>query len=383
MKDTRHDHTIDLLVLQPSGFCNIDCTYCYLPDRANKARMSEEVLERTIQQVLESRWLGQALTVVWHAGEPLAVPMSFYEKAMELFARHNTRGIEITQSFQTNGTLLSAEWCQFLKRHDFKIGVSIDGPAWIHDRQRVTRAKKGTHASVMSGVRLLREHGIRFSAIGVLTHDSLDHADAIFDFFHTEGFSGVGFNIEEVEGTHAVSSLAGAEAVERVRAFHRRILERAASDGRLRIREFDLMSPFLLFGEGMSERGQENTPMSIVSVDLRGNVSTFSPELLTMKSDRFGDFTFGNVLTDRIDDIPRNPRFRAVYREIRQGMRACKSSCAYFGVCGGGAPSNKLGEHGRFDASETMHCRLTRKVLTDCLLESLETVVGLRRDDAA
>ena len=95
-------------------------------------------------------------------------------------------------------------------------------------------------------------------------------------------------------------------------------------------------------------------------------------ELLGTSHGRYGDLTFGNVATHALADIAAEPRFRAVAAAIAGGVRACAVRCAYFPVCLGGAPANKLGELDDFAGTETMHCRLTQQALLDAVLDDLE-----------
>src|SRR4051794_15976841 len=120
---------LELLVLQPTPFCNINCSYCYLPDRQSTKRMSPATLEQTFAWVFASGLVQAPFTLLWHAGEPLVMPIAFYEEASRLLERHNTQNITVHQSLQTNATLLDADWCDFIRRHDIHVGVSVDGPA--------------------------------------------------------------------------------------------------------------------------------------------------------------------------------------------------------------------------------------------------------------
>jgi uncharacterized protein len=113
-----------------------------------------------------------------------------------------------------------------------------------------------------------------------------------------------------------------------------------------------------------------------VSISHDGAISTFSPELLGAHHRRFGDFAFGNVAEHALSDVIHTPLFRTADAEIRRGIEACERSCRYFRWCGGGAPANKLFETGRFDSTETMHCRLTRQAVLDEVLMGLEARIG-------
>jgi len=187
-----------LLVLQPTPFCNIDCSYCYLSDRQSRARMSLETVDLACRLVFESPRLDRLLEVAWHGGEPLAVPLRWYEDAVALMAERRPAGLQLTHCFQTNGLLLNEDWARFFAWIGAKVGLSIDGPADLHDAHRRTRRGDGTHAKAMRAVRLLQDQGLSFHVITVLTEHALDDPDRLFDFYVENGIREVGFNIEEI-----------------------------------------------------------------------------------------------------------------------------------------------------------------------------------------
>jgi uncharacterized protein len=146
-----------LLVLQPTPFCNIDCSYCYLSHRNSAARMSRETLDLVCRRVFESPLLDRQLEVAWHGGEPLAVPLAWYEDAFALMAERRPAALQLKHSFQTNGLLVNKSWARFFARTQARIGLSIDGPADLHDANRRTRRGHGTHERAMRAVRLLQD----------------------------------------------------------------------------------------------------------------------------------------------------------------------------------------------------------------------------------
>src|SRR5215470_1623421 len=97
---------LELLVIQPTPFCNINCSYCYLPDRQSTKQMSPETLEQTFAWVFSSGLVREPFTLLWHAGEPLVVPPAFYERAAALLGRYNRQGVEVYHALQTNATLI-------------------------------------------------------------------------------------------------------------------------------------------------------------------------------------------------------------------------------------------------------------------------------------
>jgi uncharacterized protein len=337
--------------------------------------MSADTLDRIFGWIFASGLVRDPFVLLWHAGEPLTLPLSFYEKAAELLRRHNVANVPVLHSFQTNATLIDAAWCAFFRGPNIHVGVSVDGPGFLHDRYRRTRQGRGTLERVLRGMQLLHDHGISFEVITVLTADSLDYPDELFDFYVANGIRSVGFNVEEIEGPHAVSSLQRAGTPERFRRFLTRFLTLARSaDPPLLVREFDTSAAALLaisrYGPGA--RTQENKPWAIVNVDCEGNFSTYSPELLGMSSPAHGGFALGNVATESLDAVMASPRFRQLEAEIGRGVDMCGTSCAYFPFCGGGAPGNKFFENGTFVSTETLFCRLHKKICLDVTLELLE-----------
>ncbi|HEX5846157.1 MAG TPA: cyclophane-forming radical SAM/SPASM peptide maturase GrrM/OscB [Rhodoplanes sp.] len=360
-----------LLVLQPTPFCNIDCSYCYLPDRAVRARMSLATLDLVCKRVFGGACLDRKLEVAWHGGEPLTVPLPWYEDALALMAERRPATVQLEHLFQTNGLLLNANWARFFARTEAKVGLSVDGPAEFHDARRRTRRGDGTFDGAMRAVRLLQDQGLPFHVITVLTEHALDHPDRLFDFYVANGITEVGFNIEEIEGVNTTSSFTESGVETKFREFISRFFQRAwAAPGLLKVRELESAIALLLSDE--PARDEQNLPFAIISVGHDGMLSTFSPELLGMRHSRFRGFTFGHVATHSLADLAHDGLYRAINKEIRRGVEACQRDCRYFRWCGGGAPANKLFETGRFDATQTMHCRLTRQAMLDETIAQLE-----------
>jgi uncharacterized protein len=369
---------IRLVVIQPSPFCNIDCRYCYLPNRGSTAIIEERTLAKIFERLFESAYLEESVTLLWHAGEPLSVPTDFYENAFSLLARFNQKHIHVQQALQTNATLITQEWCDFFKAHRVQVSVSIDGPQDLHDANRISRSGRGTFERAMRGVKLLAKNDIPVSNIAVLTSEALDHPTEIWELFLGQGMTRLCFNVDETEGAHTQSSLHSPEDIERYQTFFRRLRElRNTSDRKVFIRELDNMERRVRCVDGSLEN-QLNLPMSTVSFDYRGNISTFSPELLAAQhGNKYSQLTFGNVFTCGVDDILASPQFCAVNDDIQRGVAKCRQTCPYFSVCGGGEPSTKLAENGTFDSTETMHCRLTIQALCQVVLEGVEERLGI------
>jgi uncharacterized protein len=257
-----------------SPFCNINCDYCYLPNRTSTRRMSMQVLASAIEKTYASDLVRGELTIIWHAGEPLAVPISWYEEALATISVTAPTEANIVHSIQSNGTLLNQRWCDFIKSHDIRVGLSIDGPDFLHDLHRKTRRGDGSHRAAMRALQLLKDNDIPFHVIAVITSEALGHAQEIYDFFETAGVERLGFNIEEVEAEHAVSTL-GARHEERVRQFYQTIFENQKRRGSITIPEFAAAEQKIRSGISLREfdfpwLNEQVRPFGIVSVDSEG-----------------------------------------------------------------------------------------------------------------
>jgi uncharacterized protein len=127
---------------------------------------------------------------------------------------------------------------------------------------------------------------------------------------------------------------------------------------------------------------QENSPCAILSVDCEGNFTTYSPELLGLKSSHYGDFAIGNVNTDTLVSAINGEKFQNMSNDIARGLSKCRDTCEYYSLCGGGAPVNKYFENGSFDSTETMFCRLNRKVIVDVIVAKLQRPINAATDAA-
>ena len=379
---------INLVVIQATSFCNLDCDYCYLPDRQINNQLSLDLIEPIFKAIFTSPFVRDGFSVAWHAGEPLAVPISFYRSAFaridEASQKYNHTGAEIVQPLQTNAPLITPAWCDFFREHGVEVGVSIDGPAFVHDAHRLTRKGGGSHEATMRGIRLLQANGIPFSVIAVVSKDSLDHADEIYQFFMDNEMHEVGFNIEETEGVNTASSLEDkAEIERRFKTFMERMWELTARDGgEFKLREFEQLCQ-MIYHDARLDHTDMNAPFVIVNVDYKGNFTTFDPELLGVKTERYGEFVFGNVLTDSLESICHTEKFKLVNAEMQAGVELCRETCSYFGVCGGGAGSNKFWENGTFASTETQACRYRAKVITDLILDAFEKTGAVPKAGAA
>ncbi len=170
--------------------CNLDCTYCYYLSKEqllgqDKRRMSDEVLEAYVAGYIESQD-AEEIAFTWHGGEPTLLGVAFFEKVVRFQEKYRPAGRRITNDIQTNGTLLDDEWCSFLARNGFLVGLSIDGPRDLHDRYRPTKGGQGSFDAVVAGARRLAAHGIPFGTLTVVNRETAKRPLDVYRFLRDE-----------------------------------------------------------------------------------------------------------------------------------------------------------------------------------------------------
>ncbi len=346
-----------LLTLQPVRGCNLRCRYCYLDHAKPGARMQLHTLRSLFQRLAQEDLLGPELLISWHVGEPLIAGKSFFQAAFQ--EAETTLGslTLVRHSIQTNGTLLDHEWATLLADYQVNVGLSLDGPANLHDAQRGFPNGAGSHAKVMAGLDFLRNKGLLPRVICVVTRESLEHPEELHEFFLANGLRRLSFNPEETEGANTASSILeqAEDWLNGYKRFLRIFHERSLAPGRaIRIRDIENIKNWL---ETKKPRASGAAlPLHHVSVNVNGGFSTFSPELLEASHPDFSDFILGNVHVDSIIEAMRSDKGQRLWGDIKQGLLRCRDECELFGVCGGGYPSNKLFENGSFATSKTFAC---------------------------
>lgn len=180
------------VMLKPAGaHCNLACKYCYYLEKnklyptAQRHLMSDEMLEQFTREYIEAQTMNQVL-FTWHGGEPLLRSIDFYRKALSLQQKY-AGGRRIDNVIQTNGTLLTDEWCEFFAQNPWLVGISIDGPQPDHDHYRLTAAGKPSWKKVMQGIKLLKKHGVEWNAMAVVNAYNANHPLEFYRFFKENG----------------------------------------------------------------------------------------------------------------------------------------------------------------------------------------------------
>lgn len=179
------------IMIKPAGsLCNLDCHYCYYLDKSEiyggkEPRMSYEILETTIREYIKANEVNE-VTFNWHGGEPLVLGLDFYKKAIEL-ERKYAGGKVIHNTIQTNGTLVTREWADFFAANKFLVGISIDGPAEIHDKYRKDKGGLPTFDKVIKGVTLLSRSGVEFNTMSTINRAGAGRGLDVYLFLKSIG----------------------------------------------------------------------------------------------------------------------------------------------------------------------------------------------------
>ncbi len=357
-------YSIERVVMQPTSLCNLNCGYCYLPDRNKNQKMSLAVAERVAQGIAK---IDRTVEIIWHGGEPLSCGLNHFSQLVSPFEQLREQG-SVRHGIQTNATLIDQHWCEFFRLHQFRVGVSIDGPVWANTR-RVGWDDKPAFDKIMLGIGRLREAGLPFSAICVVGEDEVYKARELYEFFVGLGCSSLGVNIEESLGAHVVSSCDDGATVT---MFWQTLFSEWRKNPVIKMRDFARILPSLAALGNEAQKGPLELYDIFPSVAWNGDVVLLAPEFLNTNAPRYADFVVGNVLDESLQTIVRRGETAPYVQDFSRGVGRCREECEYFSLCYGGQAGNKFFEHGTTDATETAFCRNSEKRLADAVLRQLE-----------
>ncbi|PPK98283.1 radical SAM protein [Parapedobacter indicus] len=352
------NYYFDSLIIQPITACNLNCSYCYLPDRNVKNIISKEVIFRIKESIERNK---EIKSVCWHCGEPLLMNIDYFREMVEII--HNAG---IAQSIQTNATLIDENWCQLFIDYKIQVSVSLDGD-FEHNSDRVSWSGRNSFYAAYAGIQKLRESNIAFDVLSVINKHNIKKPKEIYEFLKQIGCNSVGFNVEEIENFNK-RDLGFSD--DDVRHFWLVIFNEWVKDGSIRIRELDECLSALLHVSETTEpnRGVINL---IPTISFNGNIVLLSPEFLDAKSTRYHNFVIGNMMTDDLFSLTNKVGMIDYVQDFTEGVNNCASTCRYFNGCGGGYASNKFFENGDLSSTATRFCLHSRKLLIDTILNQI------------
>jgi uncharacterized protein len=327
------------LLIKPAGpDCNLACRYCFYACKSGlfgqgRHRMSEATAETMVRDYLG---LGLEISIfAWQGGEPTLMGLDFFEKIIGLQKQYGRGGQLVSNALQTNAILLDDRWCEFLAQNQILVGISLDGPAEIHDYYRKDHSGRGSFDRVMNAIECCRKHRVEFNIL-VLIHDrNADRADELFDFFTAQKFGFLQLipcaEIDPSTGQMADYSIDGL----RYGRFLCRMFERWLDYGptRLSIRLFDSILSYAL-GRGQTECTLSPQCDDYIVIEHDGQAFC---------CDFFVDpeYRLGNIHDMPIGQLAGSPRKRDFAEAKRQIANKCLV-CRYLDVCRGGCPKDRL-----------------------------------------
>jgi uncharacterized protein len=179
------------VMVKPTGAaCNLNCRYCFYLEKSSlypsgHFLMNYEVLESYLRQLIQAHRTNR-VTVAWQGGEPTLMGLDFFQRAIEIQNKYCRPGMTFENTLQTNGTLLDADWCRFLKENGFLVGISLDGPGKLHDTCRKDKSGQGTFDKAVAGLRLLQKFGVEYNILATVNYYNADYPLEVYRFFRDE-----------------------------------------------------------------------------------------------------------------------------------------------------------------------------------------------------
>lgn len=328
-----------LLVKPASADCNLRCRYCFYLDRSSLYpgtschRMDDATLQRMIATYMDTSQT--TCTFGWQGGEPTLMGLPFFRRIVELQARHGCNGARVANGLQTNGTLIDDAFAAFLAEFRFLVGISLDGPASVHDAERRNAGGQGSHAGVLKGIACLRRNRVEFNVLTLVNRSNVGQPEAIYDFlvdrdilFH-QYIECVEFDAEGKLQPYAITGDEWGEFL--VRLFNRWQMH---DTRRVSIRLFDTILARLVDGVSNTCSCSQDCRQYFV-VEHNGDVY---PCDFAVRA----ELRLGNVHFETWEQMQANP----IYAKF--GARKCQwdprcTACEFLRFCAGDCPKNRFG----------------------------------------
>ena len=345
------------IMAKPIGpVCNLDCAYCYYLEKekiygnSGRFRMDERTLEKFIDEYIVSQNV-PVVRFVWHGGEPVMLGLDYYKKALELQNRYS-RGRSIENVLQTNGTLLTDDWCRFLRDNNFLVGISFDGPEHLHDRYRLNSAGKPSFAQVMKGLELLVKHKVEFNTMSVLHDYNVLYPLEIYRFLKDVGSRYMQFTpIVERIATNAsdekLKLLSGSDQSDNILAPWS---VKALDYGRFLCSVFDdwvvqdVGKYYVPVFDSILANYVGKMPSICVHAETCGHAGAIehNGDLFACDHYVFPEYKLGNIHSDSLISMMYSPRQTAFGQAKRDALPQYCRQCEYLFACNGECPRNRI-----------------------------------------
>ncbi len=330
---------ISLLMKPASSMCNMRCRYCFYADVAshravaNYGFMEADTLETLVRQALEVA--RDSCSFAFQGGEPTLVGLDFYRRLVDLQNQYNVHRVQIFNSIQTNGYLLDESWAAFFARHHFLVGLSVDGPAEIHDAFRMDEAGAGTHTRLMQAVALLRQFQVECNVLCVVHHTVARNGRKVYNFFKQKGLRYIQF-IPCLDGFQGEEPPPYSLTARRYGEFLKTVFDQYYADFKrgsyLSVRTFDNYIMMLL-GQPPEACGMRGTCSCNLVVESDGSVYPCDFYVLDQ-------YRMGNIRQQSLEELLHTEPARRFVEESLPVDPACRN-CRWLQLCRGGCRRNR------------------------------------------
>ncbi len=350
---TNHLAPLGVMWKTVSEDCNLACDYCYYSRIAGQIsgkvkKIEPSVLAKFIKEYMELT--NGVASFAWQGGEPLLAGLDFFEDVVRLEAEYAPPNTVISNALQTNATLVNDEWARFLKKYEFLVGVSLDGPKEIHDARRVSHSGTGSYDRVMRGIEHLREHKVDFNILTVLHENNVTRARDLIAFYESEGFDYVQFipcmDFRAQETDKPPRYLI---TPEQYGQFLCDAFDAWYNDGnpKFSIRFFDNMLSVYVNQEPELCVHRKTCPKTLI---LEQNGDAYPCDFYISE-----DYRLGNVGIDPLTDILGNYVYQQFLSKKPTLPVKCQS-CEFLNLCHGGCPRNRLWQATSDDVDPDYFC---------------------------
>ncbi|MGI5963821.1 MAG: radical SAM protein [Lawsonibacter sp.] len=326
---------LSIMIKPASSLCNMRCRYCFYADVSSLrevqsfGQMSKETLDNILKHIFMDLEPGDKLTLAFQGGEPTLVGLEYFQYLTQQVENYASREIEVHYALQTNGLLLDQAWCAFLKKHQFLVGLSLDGPAEFHDANRLDAERRGTFRRIMNAKRALEREGTEYNVLMVLTGQMARHPQKIWRFIQEQKINFVQFIpcLGPLDGEESPYAL----TPERYAAFYTVLFDLwfyLYQQGKyISVKLFDDLVHLLAFGQcnACGLLGQCQVQM-IVEAD--GSVYPCDFYVLD-------EFRAGNLAEEALRSVYQSPVMQAFVHRPEEEKRLCVQ-CPYQNICNAG-----------------------------------------------
>ncbi|MEC9490906.1 MAG: anaerobic sulfatase maturase [Halanaerobiales bacterium] len=329
----------NIMAFPAGSVCNLDCDYCYylakteLYPAANNFQMTEEILEEYIKQYIDSQ-PGPKVNFGWQGGEPTLRGLDFFKKAVKLQNKYAPAGWKIENSIQTNAVLIDDQWAKFLKENSFLVGVSLDGPAELHNKYRKDKEGKATHQKVLAGIEKLKEYKVEYNILAVVNDTNAKNPKEVYQFFKEIEADFIQFIpiVEQDKAANILSSSVGSKEY-----------------GRFLIEVFnewidDLGEIYVqIFEEALSAWAGFGANLCVFSKECgKGLVMEFNGDLYACDHYVEPEYKLGNINEKSILEMMNSEQQRQFGKAKKEKLNKKCLECDYLFFCNGGCPKNRI-----------------------------------------